>query len=122
MSASLVISNARLVLPDRVVPGRPHNAREHGHLHGFSYRHGTQPAWTWYRRSGGKTVAQVSGTIPGSTSYVAGRYGLELLRIADDAFVEGCAPAFSSTALAAVPWKETGPMVTEKLNLGFDFQ
>jgi hypothetical protein len=109
-------------IPDRVVPGRPRDVGEQRRLHGLSYRRGPQPAWTWYRRSGGKMVAQVTGTTPGSTAYVAGRYALELLRIADDSFVEGCAPAFSSAALAAVPWKETGPMVTEKLNLGFDFQ
>jgi hypothetical protein len=109
-------------IPDRVVPGRPRDVSEHGRLHGFSYRRGLQPAWTWYRRSAGKMVAQVTGTTMGSPAYAAGRYAVELLRIAEDSFVEGCAPAFSRTALAAVPWKETGPMVHEKVNLSFDFR
>lgn len=109
-------------IPDRVVPGRPREGAESQRLH-LSGRYGrsNQQAWTWYRRAGGKMVAQVTGTTYGPTSFTAGRYAVELLRIAEESFVEGCAPAFSASTLASIPWKQSGPMVHEKTNLGFEF-
>jgi hypothetical protein len=116
-----VRQSTSFTIPEGVAPGRLRERVDH-HTHYASRRRSSQTAWTWYRRSGAKMVAQVTGTTVSASSWTAGRYASELFHIADDSFEEGCAPAFSSAALASIPWRQSGPMVHEKVNLTFDFQ
>lgn len=117
-----VRQSTSFTIPERVAPGRTREDAEHARFHlSGHYGRGPQSSWTWYRRVNGKMVAQVTGTTYGPTSFTASRYAVELLRIAEESFAAGCAPAFSPASLASIPWREPGPMVHENVSLGFDF-
>lgn len=110
-------------VPRQVVPGRTRESLDVGHLYGSHYySRSRQATWTWYRHHEGKLVAQVTGTVYGGPSSTASSYAYELLQIAEEAKVEGCAPDFSSAALASIPWSQTGAMVHPSLTMPFELQ
>ncbi|MFO0736764.1 MAG: hypothetical protein U0270_12845 [Labilithrix sp.] len=110
------------VIPERVMPGRPHGGDEPPtHIRLGSIHSRPHSLWTWYRPKNGKLVAQLTGSTTGG-SYAATSYARDLLRMVDESFVPGCAPAFSSASLAAIPWTDTGPMAAEGATMPFDFR